>query len=274
MWARPWGVGVSLNPAGAGRRGAGGRAVRRASPHQRAPVAQCLSASSPTGLGCPDEGRNRGLGPAQATARWVSAPSGPPRPARWPSAWGPLDGSSARPPLGQPRLATQSAQQALHWSSRPGGNGHGQGPRLTPDGACPLGPGARGVPIPRGRRARQGRGGVFSQTRPGFCLKGETGSRSHSPPRPAGAPWSEGPRRPCARPPWRGGQQRPRPRPALWELRPQAPWPPLPGSYSGPVSPFGGGGGRTDQGAKISDRRTIEAREPRSAEDAGCFPRP
>lgn len=171
MWARPWGVGVSLNPAGAGRRGAGGRAVRRASPHQRGPVAQCLSASSPTGLGCPDEGCNRGLGPAQATARWVLAPSGPPRPARWPPAWGPLDGSSARPPLGQPRLTTQSAQQALHSSPRPGGNGHGQGPQLTPDGACPLGPGARGVPIPRGQRARQGRGGVFFPDAAWFLLK-------------------------------------------------------------------------------------------------------
>ena len=52
---------------------------------------------------------------------------------------------------------------------------------------------------------------------------------------------------------------------SLWELLP------LPGSYSGSVSPFGGRVRVEMIGAKISKRQTIEARNLRSAEDNGLF---
>lgn len=163
--------GVLEHGRGGGALGAGRSDV----PPPDVPLTQCVSAFSPTGLGCKDERRNQGLGfSPEATARWVSAPL---RPSQAPSL-----GTTGRllcpSSMGsvhlQPQLTAQSVQQGLCSSPGPGGDGAwalrlplapgppcGQGPRLTPDCVCPPGPGARGVPIPRGRRTRQGRGVFF-----------------------------------------------------------------------------------------------------------------
>lgn len=68
-------------------------------------------------------------------------------------------------------------------------------------------------------------------------------------------PVVRGSRLPCGRPPWRGGRgSEQHPAPARHGgnsgHRRRSP---LPGSYSRPVSPFGGGGGRTDQELKLAN---------------------